>query len=165
MLLALILLLSDPSPSFMANNQGPLPKDYSILIDHNFDRLNNRRQFDAKTLLDNNLDWYLLEYLEEMQLSGSCHEHTLNALLSLIGGLSNGSFCRNLLTHSPVWLNIFSHVLGGTGESRSWFDSNSRKTILSERFINVLCHCCVCQRTRREKGYIHGKCPTLTLTS
>jgi hypothetical protein len=100
----------------MANTQGILPKDYSILIDHNFDRLNSRPHFDAHALLDENLDWFLLDFLQEMESSGLCHEQTLNGLLSLIGSLSNGSYCRNLLTDSPVWLNIFSHVLGGTGQ-------------------------------------------------
>jgi hypothetical protein len=99
----------------MTNNQGALPKDYSILFKHNFDILNNRLQFDASTLLDEKRDWYLLDYLKEMELLGLCHEQTLSALLSMIGSLSNGSYCRNLMSGSPVWLNILSHVLGGTG--------------------------------------------------
>lgn len=98
------------------NYQAPIPEDYALLVDQNFDRLNNRRQFDAKELLNSVDDWYLIEYLDEMLMCGSCHEQSLNGLLSLIGGLSNGSFCRNLLTDAPVWLNIFSHILGGTSE-------------------------------------------------
>ncbi len=100
----------------MANNQGPLQKDYSLLLDLNFELLNNRPFFDAKLLLDENLDWYLIEYLNEMESMGVSNEQTLNALLTLIGGLSNDSFCRNLLTGAPVWLNIFSHILGTTGK-------------------------------------------------
>ena len=102
----------------MANNQGPLSKDYSLLLDYNFDSLNNRPRFDAKLLLDENLDWYLMDYLKEMEALGSSNEQTINALLTMIGGLSNDSFCRNLLTGAPVWLNIFSHVVGTTGKQK-----------------------------------------------
>ena len=100
----------------MANNQGTLSRDQSLLLDSNFDSLNNRPAFDAKLLLDENLDWYFIEYLKEMELMGSSNEQTLNALLTMIGGLSNDSFCRNLLTGAPIWLNIFAHVVGTTGK-------------------------------------------------
>lgn len=100
----------------MANHQGPMSKDYSLLLDLNFDLLNNRLPFDAKQLLNENLDWYLIEYLQEMEMMGSSNEQTLNALLTMIGSLSNNSYCRNLLTGAPVWLNIFSHVVGSTGK-------------------------------------------------
>lgn len=100
----------------MTNHQGPMSKDYSLLLDFNFDSLNKRLPFDAKQLLDENLDWYLIEYLQEMELIGLSNEQTLNALLTMIGSLSNNSFCRNLLTGAPVWLNIFSHVIGTTGK-------------------------------------------------
>ncbi|CAF1285922.1 unnamed protein product, partial [Rotaria magnacalcarata] len=101
------------------NNQGPTPKDYALLLDANFDTLNNRPPFDASLLLDKNLDWFLIEYINEMKLSGLSNEQMLNALLTMIGGLSNNSYCRNLLTGGVVWLNVFSHVLGNTGKYRS----------------------------------------------
>lgn len=99
----------------MVNNHGRLPKDYSSLLDANFDVLNRRSPFNAKTILDEGLDWLLLDYLQEMESMGIANEQTLNALLTMIGGLSNDSYCRNFLTGSPVWLNVFSHVLGPTG--------------------------------------------------
>ncbi|CAF0965503.1 unnamed protein product [Adineta ricciae] len=104
----------------MANNQTPSPKDYSALLDYNFNQLNNRPLLDAKLLLDGDQDWFLLEYLDEMELMGFNHEQTLNALLNMIGSLSNNSYSRNLLNGSPVWLNIFSHVLGATGSNKSY---------------------------------------------
>ena len=100
----------------MAHNQYQLPKDYSLLLDANFDTLNSRPQFDAKLVLNEDLDWYLLDYLKEMESMGHCHEQTLSALLTMIGGLSNNSYCRSLMTGSPVWMNIFSHILGSTGK-------------------------------------------------
>jgi hypothetical protein len=99
----------------MANNQTPLPKDYSLLLDYNFNQLNNRPLLDARLLLDNDEDWFLLDYLKEMELMGFNHEQTLNALLTMLGSLSNNSYCRNIMNGSLVWLNIFSHVLGATG--------------------------------------------------
>ncbi|CAF3467914.1 unnamed protein product, partial [Rotaria sp. Silwood2] len=49
-----------------------------------------------------------------MECIGISNEQTLNALLTMVGGLSNDSYCRHLTTGSPIWLNIFSHVLGPT---------------------------------------------------
>ncbi|CAF3306212.1 unnamed protein product [Rotaria socialis] len=123
----------------MVNNQGPTPKDYALLLDANFDTLNNRPPFDASLLLDKNLDWFLIEYINEMELLGLSNEQTLNALLTMIGGLSNNSYCRNLLTGSVVWLNVFSHVLGNTGSNKSYFANeimHSLKT-LNDKYPSI----------------------------
>jgi hypothetical protein len=121
----------------MSGAQGTLPRDYSILLAQNFDRLNNRPQFDASTFLDKESDWFLLDYLREMKLSGLYHEQILNGFLTMIGSLSNGSYCRNLLTDSPVWLNVFSHVLGGTGECWLTCSSSSVVTVLGISTIPI----------------------------
>ncbi|CAF2843321.1 unnamed protein product [Rotaria sp. Silwood2] len=104
----------------MANNQWQLLKDYSSLLDSNFDILNTRPRFNAKSILNEDLDWLLLDYLKEMECIGISNEQTLNALLTMVGGLSNDSYCRHLTTGSPIWLNIFSHVLGPTASNKSY---------------------------------------------
>ena len=58
----------------MANYQELFSKDYSLLLELNFDSLDNRFPFDAKQLLDKNLDWCLIGYRQEMELIGSSNE-------------------------------------------------------------------------------------------
>ncbi|CAF1166471.1 unnamed protein product [Rotaria sordida] len=74
-----------------------------------------------------------------MELMGCSNEQTLNALLTMIGGLSNNSYCRNLLTGSIVWLNIFSHVLGTTGSNKSYFANEITYALktLDDKYPNI----------------------------